>query len=162
MRDRARWGVPSLGGDARVVVIGGGAAGLAAAHALVQTGYRRVTVLERSARVGGKCCTVPIEGRGYELGAAVLTTAYHHVRELLAEAGMKAVPKVSGLCLDVDTGATSYRVPALHGAAFRGLRDSARMILELVRRGVRAPGFRNLPEELALPFGTWAEGHGRG
>ena len=44
----------------RVVVVGGGIAGLAAAHALA--GRAEVTVVEAGDRVGGKLRTSPIEG----------------------------------------------------------------------------------------------------
>ncbi|MEV8567498.1 protoporphyrinogen oxidase [Streptomyces sp. NPDC051322] len=51
-----------------VVVIGGGIAGLAAAHQLLGTGAR-VTVLEGSERVGGKLYAGQIEGVPVDLGA---------------------------------------------------------------------------------------------
>ncbi|WP_066062322.1 protoporphyrinogen oxidase [Frankia sp. EI5c] len=51
----------------RVVIIGGGIAGLAAANALA--GKAEVTVLEAGDRVGGKLRTTPIEGLAVEEGA---------------------------------------------------------------------------------------------
>jgi oxygen-dependent protoporphyrinogen oxidase len=50
-----------------VVIVGGGIAGLAAAHALA--GKAEVTVLEAGDRVGGKLRTSPIEGLDVEEGA---------------------------------------------------------------------------------------------
>ncbi|MCM3925533.1 protoporphyrinogen oxidase, partial [Frankia sp. AiPs1] len=51
----------------RVVIVGGGVAGLAAAHALA--GRAEVTVLDAGERVGGKLRTTPIEGMDVEEGA---------------------------------------------------------------------------------------------
>ena len=39
--------------DHPIVILGGGPAGLAAAHQLARRGWRQVTVLERGPRVGG-------------------------------------------------------------------------------------------------------------
>ncbi|WP_037773493.1 FAD-dependent oxidoreductase, partial [Streptomyces pristinaespiralis] len=51
-----------------VVVIGGGIAGLAAAHRLLASGVR-VTLLEATDRVGGKLLSGEIEGVRVDLGA---------------------------------------------------------------------------------------------
>lgn len=51
-----------------VVVVGGGIAGLAAAHRLVTAGVR-VTLLEATDRLGGKLQTGEIEGLTVDLGA---------------------------------------------------------------------------------------------
>ncbi|MFE4455462.1 protoporphyrinogen oxidase [Streptomyces sp. NPDC056796] len=53
---------------AHAVVIGGGIAGLAAAHRLLASGLR-VTVLEATARLGGKLMTGEIAGTQVDLGA---------------------------------------------------------------------------------------------
>ncbi|GAA4041635.1 protoporphyrinogen oxidase [Streptomyces shaanxiensis] len=55
-------------GHGHVVVIGGGIAGLAAAHRLLADG-RRVTVLEASERVGGKLLPGEIAGARVDFGA---------------------------------------------------------------------------------------------
>ncbi|MYU18895.1 protoporphyrinogen oxidase, partial [Streptomyces sp. SID8361] len=59
---------PGAGRTGHVVVIGGGIAGLAAAHRLLEGGAR-VTVLEASARLGGKLRSGEIEGAPVDLGA---------------------------------------------------------------------------------------------
>ncbi|MGD9996566.1 MAG: protoporphyrinogen oxidase [Ilumatobacteraceae bacterium] len=60
-------------GSARVVVVGGGIAGLAAAHALLtgaSSGSHAVTVLEAQPRLGGKIRTTPFAGHaGVDEGA---------------------------------------------------------------------------------------------
>ncbi|MFD8454987.1 protoporphyrinogen oxidase [Streptomyces antimycoticus] len=59
---------PGTGRTGHVVVIGGGIAGLAAAHRLLDGGAR-VTVLEASERLGGKLRAGEIEGVPVDLGA---------------------------------------------------------------------------------------------
>ncbi|MCX4790062.1 MULTISPECIES: protoporphyrinogen oxidase [unclassified Streptomyces] len=55
-------------GPGHVVVIGGGIAGLAAAHRLLEAGLR-VTLLEATERLGGKLMTGEIAGTRVDLGA---------------------------------------------------------------------------------------------
>ncbi|XP_076074238.1 spermine oxidase-like isoform X2 [Mytilus galloprovincialis] len=55
--------------DARVVVVGAGAAGLSAAHHLVQNGFSNVIVLEATDRIGGRIHTVEFGDGIIELGA---------------------------------------------------------------------------------------------
>jgi predicted NAD/FAD-binding protein len=148
--------------DWRIAVLGAGAAGLSVARALARAGYHHVTVLERSARVGGKCCTIPIDGRSYELGAALLTTAYPTVRALVRQVGMRPSAKVGGVCLDLDTGKTSVRVPAVRDASLLDVSVAlARLGAELVHhRRLLRPGFAGVDPEVTVPFADWADKRG--
>ncbi|XP_058535470.1 spermine oxidase isoform X2 [Ochotona princeps] len=56
-------------GQPRVVVIGAGLAGLAAAKALLEQGFTDVTVLEASSRIGGRVQSVNLGHATFELGA---------------------------------------------------------------------------------------------
>ncbi|XP_059561613.1 spermine oxidase isoform X2 [Myotis daubentonii] len=56
-------------GQPRVVVIGAGLAGLAAARALLEQGFTDVTVLEASSRIGGRVESVKLGHSTFELGA---------------------------------------------------------------------------------------------
>ncbi|MCJ2133848.1 phytoene desaturase family protein [Methylobacterium sp. J-026] len=69
----------------RVVVIGAGIGGLAAALRLAQAGLD-VTVLERAARPGGKMRSVPVGDRAVEAGPTVFTMRWVF-EELFAECG---------------------------------------------------------------------------
>jgi protoporphyrinogen oxidase len=57
--------------NAKIAVVGGDASGLSAAYLLKRAGYSHVTVFEKESRLGGKCRTVMLNGRSYELGAIV-------------------------------------------------------------------------------------------
>jgi monoamine oxidase len=78
--------------EAEIVVIGAGAAGLAAADALARAG-REVLVLEARERVGGRCFTRRMAGLDIpvELGAEFLHGEARATRKLLRAAGVKAV-----------------------------------------------------------------------
>ncbi len=142
--------------DSRVCIVGAGAAGLAAARALGRLGYRRVTVLERERRVGGKCATIHYDGRDYELGAGGLTLAYRNVRALLAETGIRYAPVLSQAFIDVER-RRAGRVPVPFGRAFRGLGpQGVRFAWELWRnREIRRPGFDGVRRELCASFEAW-------
>jgi oxygen-dependent protoporphyrinogen oxidase len=70
-----------------VVVVGGGIAGLAAAHRLLGRGAR-VTVLEASDRIGGKLLTGEIAGARVDLGAESMLARRPEAVDLAREAGL--------------------------------------------------------------------------
>ncbi|AGP54444.1 protoporphyrinogen oxidase [Streptomyces rapamycinicus] len=78
---------PGAGRTGHVVVIGGGIAGLAAAHRLLDGGAR-VTVLEASGRLGGKLCSGEIEGVPVDLGAESMLARRPEAVELARAVGL--------------------------------------------------------------------------
>ncbi|MFD5078607.1 protoporphyrinogen oxidase [Streptomyces sp. NPDC058371] len=74
-------------GTGQVVVIGGGIAGLAAAHRLLDAGVH-VTVLEASDRVGGKLLPGEIAGARVDLGAESMLARRPEAVALAREAGL--------------------------------------------------------------------------
>ncbi|MEV7844629.1 protoporphyrinogen oxidase [Streptomyces cyaneofuscatus] len=70
-----------------VVVIGGGIAGLAAAHRLVATGLR-VTLLEATDRLGGKLMTGEVAGVQVDLGAESMLARRPEAVSLAEEVGL--------------------------------------------------------------------------
>lgn len=74
-------------GQGRVVVVGAGIAGLAAAFRLDQAGFE-VTVLERAERVGGRILTVERDGFRIDAAASVLLTNYRNTLRLISDAGL--------------------------------------------------------------------------
>jgi predicted NAD/FAD-binding protein len=148
----------SLSRDARVAILGAGASGLAVAHALVRAGFRNVTVIDRSDRVGGKCCTFHHRGRSYELGAGAITSGYTHVHKLMDRVGVVSIPGKGGLFVDLETGRDSFVPPALRGGSWWklpsiGVRFGAAVMFE---RRIRKPGFAGIDPKLCMPFTEWA------
>ena len=90
--------------SARIVVVGGGAAGICTAWYLKQAGYRSVTVLEKSPRLGGKCRSLTVRGESFDLGANYITSAYKRVRELAAHVDAEMYTEKPGHVIDVATG----------------------------------------------------------
>jgi protoporphyrinogen/coproporphyrinogen III oxidase len=87
-RCRYRAGVTSgRAGDADVLVVGAGLAGLAAARRLAREGFETL-VVEREAEPGGRARTEQWEGCTIELGALFVTPAYRRVRRLIRECGL--------------------------------------------------------------------------
>uniref|UniRef100_A0A9L0SCH0 Spermine oxidase n=1 Tax=Equus caballus TaxID=9796 RepID=A0A9L0SCH0_HORSE len=73
-------------GQPRVVVIGAGLAGLAAAKALLEQGFTDVTVLEASSRIGGRVQSVKLGHSTFELGATWIHGSHGNPIYHLAEA----------------------------------------------------------------------------
>jgi protoporphyrinogen/coproporphyrinogen III oxidase len=73
----------------KVIVVGAGMAGLAAAYRLRQAGVD-VTVLESGARVGGRVGSETRDGYMVELGAQLITSSYRHTLALVKELGLES------------------------------------------------------------------------
>ena len=75
-----------------IAVVGAGISGLTFATALKERGLECV-VFERAERVGGKSCTVLIDGRPHDLGATMgVPIDYRPVLRLSRRAGIREVP----------------------------------------------------------------------
>ena len=70
-----------------VVVIGGGVAGLAAAHCLVGRGLS-VVLLEEQASLGGRAATTTIDSTRVDLGAAFISDFYAETMRLVDDLGI--------------------------------------------------------------------------
>ena len=70
-----------------IIVVGAGIAGLAAAFRLDEAGFP-VRVLEAADHVGGRMWTIEKDGFRIDTGAAVLSSRYRRLRQLIADAGL--------------------------------------------------------------------------
>ncbi|MGB3867036.1 MAG: NAD(P)/FAD-dependent oxidoreductase [Xanthobacteraceae bacterium] len=96
----------SLPSDIDVAIIGGGAAGLGAAHALMEAG-RSVLVLEARGRLGGRACTVlPVPDVVFDVGCGWLHSADRN--SFVAIAGR--------LGFEIDKNRPPWREQAAHPA----------------------------------------------
>lgn len=87
----------------RIVVIGAGLAGLAAARSLVQSGAR-VTVLEVAPRVGGRSATMVENGFAIDIGAGFFANFFARTQRLLHELNLadQTVPLRAGGTVVID------------------------------------------------------------
>ncbi len=76
--------------DARVVIVGGGLAGIAAAYQLHRVGVAS-TIYEARDRLGGRCWTARgfADGQTAEHGGEFIDTRHVHLRQLVQELGLK-------------------------------------------------------------------------
>jgi monoamine oxidase len=85
-----RWTAVAAASPPRVVIVGAGLAGLAAAYTLARAGVR-ATLYEGSARVGGRCWTDResfADGQIAERGGELIDTSHEAIRALCAQFGL--------------------------------------------------------------------------
>ena len=75
----------------RVVIVGGGFAGLSAAYALMKRGITPL-LLEAEERVGGRGRGEKVDGFSLDMGAFVFTSTYDTAFRLCEELGLPLVP----------------------------------------------------------------------
>lgn len=71
----------------KIAVLGGGLAGTAAAHTLVNRGYD-VTIIEQRDRLGGRVHSELVDGAAVEMGAGFLTQGYTNLLGFIAATGL--------------------------------------------------------------------------
>ncbi len=119
-----------------IAIIGAGVAGLSLARTLARLGFERIVVFEAAASVGGKSCTVDIDGRPHDLGATMgVPHDYRAVLDIASEGGIptESLPREQHYCLDrgrpvpLNTWremprvlAQACRYVSLHRRTFRG------------------------------------------
>ncbi|MBM7776267.1 oxygen-dependent protoporphyrinogen oxidase [Actinokineospora baliensis] len=100
----------------RVAVVGGGIAGLAAAHRLraLLGPTAEITVVEQSDRLGGKIRTTELAGRRFDVGAEAYLTRRPEVTALLAELGIADVTHPTKARSTVRAGGVTRHIPGGH------------------------------------------------
>lgn len=107
----------------RVIVVGAGVSGIAAAYRLQQRGYE-VTVLEKADYIGGKARTVNLNGYIVEEGASVLPSKYTNVLNMARELGMESELTPGGSIVGFARGDKIHYM------------DSARLVLDSLTTGL--------------------------
>ncbi|MBZ5732965.1 FAD-dependent oxidoreductase [Nocardioides sp. TRM66260-LWL] len=97
-------------GASRVAVVGAGVAGLRAAAVLERAGLA-VTVLERSARVGGRVASDVVDGHVVDHGFQVLNPGYPALRRAIDVERLDLRPFTAGLALRTDDGLRRWGHP---------------------------------------------------
>ena len=93
----------TLSKDARIVIIGAGAAGLSSAIALKKRGYHDITILEKETEIGGKCSSFNYQEQVFDFGANLTTPRYQQIRDLAIEVGMTFRTPPTRRIVSVDT-----------------------------------------------------------
>jgi predicted NAD/FAD-dependent oxidoreductase len=147
--------------DSAIAVIGAGVSGLSFASTMVERGFRRVVVLERAPRVGGKSYTVSIDGRPHDLGATMgVPIDYQRVLDFSERAGIATTAFPSEQHFDLATGQPRplnpwREIPAVLSQVARYL------VLHAFRwRGADGSGLHRAPAELYQPWSAVVERHG--
>lgn len=140
-------------GDADVIVVGAGIAGLAAAHALQQAGLQ-VIVLEASDEVGGRMRSVEHDGCVVDLGAQFVSAGYDTLHALAEATGVEIAPLATPYSAILRDGRPLRLRPHMPGdAVTRGLLTA----WQAVRYGWRLfrDSGRRQPGDLA-DYACWA------
>ena len=154
--------------DARIVIVGAGAAGICTAWYLKQAGFNRVKVLEKSPRLGGKCRSITVDGQSFDLGANYVTSAYARVRQLAAHVGATMYTEKPGHAINAKTGHvrsilaevlkhTTLPTLAMQAVRYLWKRWRIRHLLTPYR-----PGFGHVQQhtELRGSFADWLDRNG--
>lgn len=142
----------------RIAILGAGAAGLSAAEALKHKGYKHVILFERTDHAGGKCLSIEINKKNYELGAGILTknniiplrlAKKYEVPIERANIGHSIFVNKSGK--QIPQQSLLLKLKVLWQLIFR-----YRRILNKYKE-LKLPGFHNLNPSVTLPFAQFAK-----
>ncbi len=140
-------------------MIGAGASGLTTAHHLRRAGYENVTVLEREQRVGGKCCSIPVGGHAYEMGAVFGCSDYRATLGVMRSIGAARGPMAGGHCYDLE-GHLLELLPRRQYPRILGQLAAYAWLSGVRYRRVKAPGLSGVDPELHAPFAQFCRSHG--
>jgi spermine oxidase len=75
--------------DPRIVIVGGGLAGVTALAELLENGYGNVVLLEAQRRIGGRVKTIPFGANVFDIGAEwVHGEKYNVIFEMVSKYGL--------------------------------------------------------------------------
>jgi hypothetical protein len=149
--------------DARICIIGAGAAGLVSALALQERGYRDITLVEQEPLVGGKCYTHAGTQVPLEMGANIAFPG-SRVHQLAQRTGARVIEWFPIQIFDHRTGQVRpFGSTERPFSIAEQTRAYARLVMELVRhRSLRGHGFHSCKHtvELGTPVTKWLEERG--
>lgn len=87
----------------RIGIVGAGPAGVSFAYFLRKQGFNNITLLESAPHISGKSSSFEVGGRGYDVGALMVGTNYHHIHSLASALSCPLEP-FKGRALDIDNG----------------------------------------------------------
>jgi hypothetical protein len=147
-----------LGLNQRIAIVGAGATGLTAAETLKHLGYKYVSLFEREDHVGGKCLSIEIDSKSYELGAGILTKNNEVPLRLANKYGIPIERVVYGKNIFVDHDGKPKPKPsiALQLKVFWQLLFRYRRLLKKYKE-VASPGFLDLDPAITVPFKQFAK-----
>ena len=150
-------------GTRKIAILGGGLAGLVAAHDLRQKGYKHITVFDTSSRLGGKCHSFEIDGKIHELGATVVGSGtYPVIMDLIRKFELEVVDAPTDLALiDPSAASESGRVRPIPNRTFFETATSPAAFylheeLQKTKLSLQA-GFADYGKASHLPFFPWLE-----
>jgi predicted NAD/FAD-binding protein len=153
---------------ARIAIIGAGPAGLSVAHFLRKKGYSRTTIFEQNAQAGGKCISLTVDGKSFDLGANYVTGSYTIVQELARKLGADLYTEGGVKSYDIRTKKfrSVFRAVIGESSFFSVAWQSLKYIWKRWRLNSIIssdhPGYRNIAAhpELCQPFEGWLEQNG--
>ncbi|QGK69508.1 protoporphyrinogen oxidase [Allosaccharopolyspora coralli] len=135
-----------------VAVVGGGLAGLSAAHRLRRTlgAEARIVLIEQTAQLGGKGRTVELAGAPYDIGAEAFLARRPEVLRLADELGIAdEVVAPSGASATIRAGGRTSPLP---GGTFMGVPSSAESVAPVLSE----QGLATVRAEQDLPPVPWS------
>jgi len=148
----------------RICIIGAGASGLVAANTLKEMGYLNVTILEKEAIAGGKCCSYEFDGNRYELGAGLIARNNKITYELAQEhnISLRKVKSYTDNLYDIETGKKIENFFNLteHISFLWQLLIKYRRLCNQYESTILQPGYPTLEDSLSESFIDWADKNG--
>ncbi len=146
----------SINTNNNICVIGGGISGVFISHYLNENGYKNITLLEQSDRIGGKCNSIKYKGRTYEMGAIMALPSYSNINELMNKFGMtKKHPLLKRGFYNTE----GKKVQQLPKEQLYDFIKQFKKLPDILKKYefLKAPGYNHLPKELCMPFGKWCK-----
>lgn len=138
----------------RICIIGAGMSGLSTAFYLEKKGYKNVTVLEKTNRVGGKCYTINYGGKTYEMGSMMIANCNSYILEFMDIFDENQIGPVLYRAFFDEEGNPVSQIDEKEAKEFQKQFFKLSNILKNYEY-IYEPGFKNVPEELCKPFTDW-------